>query len=189
MKREIRILGVDDMPFTFDDERVGVVGIVMRGNHYIEGVLHTDIAVDGIDATERLASLICSSKHAGQLRAAMTDGGALGGFNVVDGQQLNEATGIPVMTVTANKPDSEALITALKQHFDDWESRWAILQKGDLHRVPLRYPLYVKPFGLTLDEATEILRLSLLRGALPEPLRVAHLVATGIKTGESYGRR
>ena len=189
MKREIRILGIDDMPFTFEDERVGVVGVVMRGNHYIEGVLHTDIAVDGIDATEQLISLISSSKHAGQLRAVMTDGGALGGFNVVDGEQVHEATGIPVMTVTANQPNEEALIAALKQHFDDWQDRWRIMQKGVLHRVPLQYPLYVKPFGLTLDEATEVIRLSLLRGALPEPLRVAHLIATGIKTGESYGRR
>lgn len=189
MKREIRILGVDDMPFTFDDERVGVVGVVMRGNHYIEGLLRTDIAVDGMDATERLAGLISSSKHAGQLRAVMVDGGALGGFNVVDGQQLRAATDIPVMTITANKPKEEALIAALQQHFDDWEGRWSILQKGELHRVPSRYPLYIKPFGLSLKEATEIIKLSLLRGALPEPLRVAHLVATGIKTGESYGRR
>lgn len=189
MKREIRILGVDDMPFTFDDERVGVVGVVMRGNHYIEGVLHTDIAVDGIDATDRLASLISSSKHAGQLRAVMVDGGALGGFNVVDGERLYKTTGIPVMTVTANKPNSEALIAALKQHFDDWEGRWNILQGGELYRIPLRYPLWVKPFGLSLDEATDIIKCSLIRGALPEPLRVAHLIATGVKTGESYGRR
>lgn len=189
MKREIRILGVDDMPFTFDERRVAVVGVVMRGNHYIEGVLHTDIEVDGIDATEQLAALISSSKHAGQLRAVMIDGGALGGFNVVDGQQLHDKTDMPVMTVTANEPDSETLIAALKQHFDDWQGRWDILQQGELHRVPLQYPLWVKPFGLTIQEATEILRLSLLRGALPEPLRVAHLIATGIKTGESHGRR
>jgi hypothetical protein len=189
MKQEIRILGVDDMPFTFDDEHVGVVGVVMRGNHYIEGVLHTDIEVDGTDATERLIELITSSRHAGQLRAVMVDGGALGGFNVVDGQRLHQATNIPTMTVTANEPDREALVAALKQHFDDWRHRWDIMQKGELCRVPLRYPLYVKPFGLTLEEATEMIKLSIMRGALPEPLRVAHLIATGIKTGESYGRR
>ena len=189
MKREIRILGIDDMPFTFEDEYVGIVGVVMRGNHYIEGVLHTNIAVDGNDATEQLISLILSSKHAGQLRTIMTDGGALGGFNVVDGERLYEATGIPVMTVTANKPNEELLIAALKQHFDDWETRWRTMHKGELHCVPLQYPLYVKRFGFKLGEATEIIQLSLLRGALPEPLRVAHLIATGIKTGESYGRR
>ncbi len=189
MKQEIRLMAVDDMPFTFDDERVGVVGVVMRGNHYIEGVLRTDIEVDGLDATTQLIDLISSSKHAGQLRAVLVDGGALGGFNVVDGEQLHEATDIPVMTVTANQPNEEALIAALRQHFDDWQGRWSIMQKGELCRVPLRYPLYVKSFGLPLEEATEMLKLSIMRGALPEPLRVAHLIATGIKTGESYGRR
>ncbi|MFO8132642.1 MAG: DUF99 family protein [Thermoplasmatota archaeon] len=189
MKSEIRILGVDDMPFTFDDQRVGVVGVVMRGNHYIEGVLSTDIEVDGLDATTQLIELIMSSKHAGQLRAVLVDGGALGGFNVVDGQRLHEATDIPVMTVTASQPDEKALIAALQQHFDDWQPRWDIMRKGELYRVPLRYPLYVKSFGLSIEKATDIIKLSIMRGALPEPLRVAHLIATGVKTGESYGRR
>ncbi|MDD5779140.1 MAG: DUF99 family protein [Candidatus Thermoplasmatota archaeon] len=42
---------------------------------------------------------------------------------------------------------------------------------------------------MSIEEATEILKISIVRGAIPEPIRVAHLIATGIKTGESYGKQ
>ena len=77
---------------------------------------------------------------------------------------------------------------ALKKHFDDWKERWEIINKGRTEEILLRYPVYVKYFGLKREEATEIIKLSIIRGAIPEPIRVAHLIATGIKKGESRGR-
>lgn len=189
MKSEIRILGIDDMPFSFADKTVDIIGAVMRGNHYLEGVLSTTITVDGTDASQAIADMVQQSRHRCQLRVIMIDGGALGGFNVVDGEYIFQATGVPVMTVTANQPDPQALVSALQQHFDDWEGRWETLQKGELYTVVLQYPLYIKPFGVSLEEAREILQVSIVRGAIPEPIRVAHLIATGIKTGESYGKQ
>jgi len=53
MKKEIRILGIDDMPFSFGDKKVDVVGVVMRGGIYLEGVLKTTIDVDGRDALKK----------------------------------------------------------------------------------------------------------------------------------------
>ena len=184
MKSEIRIVGIDDMPFSFDDAVTGIIGVVMRGGHYVEGIIRGNIKVDGADASDNIAAMVSRSKYSDQLRAIMIDGGALGGFNIVDGKYIFETTDIPVMTVTTNQPNPEALKSALKQHFKDWKSRWSILHQGTLHEVRFNYTLYVKPFGITIEEAKQIIKLTIIRGAIPEPLRLAHLIATGIKNDE-----
>ncbi|KAA0002712.1 MAG: DUF99 family protein [Thermoplasmata archaeon] len=188
MKKEIRILGIDDMPFSFEDEYVDIVGVIMRGNSYIEGIIKATIEVDGTNATPVLISLIKNTKHKGQLKVIMIDGIALGGFNVVDGEKIYEETKIPILTITRNKPHSKKIKEALQKHFKDWEERWNIINKGKTEELHGEFPLYIKRFGITLREAKEVIKISTIRGAVPEPLRIAHLIATGIKTGESYGK-
>jgi len=188
MKREIRILGIDDMPFSFKDDNVDVVGVVMRGGTYLEGVLKTTIEVDGTDATSKIIEMIERTRHRGQIKVVMIDGVALGGFNVVDGREIYDSTGIPVITITRNRPHMEKIKQALKKHFDDWEERWKIISRDKTSEIVMDYTVYVKNYGMELEEVKEIIKLSTIRGAIPEPIRVAHLIATGIKTGESHGR-
>ncbi len=69
-----------------------VVGVVFRGGCSIDGVMHTNIAIDGLDATEQIASMINSSPHCKQLRLVMLNGITFAGFNVVDIKRLNLAT-------------------------------------------------------------------------------------------------
>jgi endonuclease V-like protein UPF0215 family len=40
--------------------------------------------------------------------------------------------------------------------------------------------LYVEAVGIAEEKAVEVLRLTATRSRIPEPLRVAHLVASGI---------
>jgi len=84
VKEEIRILGIDDGPFTKDDKEVIVIGVVYRGGEFIDGLLRTFVEIDGLDATEKLAKMINSSRHKQQLKVIMLDGITLGGFNIVD---------------------------------------------------------------------------------------------------------
>ncbi len=188
MKREIRIVGIDDMPFSFKDKKTSIVGAVMRGGIYLEGVLKGAVTIDGRDSTEAIINMVKKSRHAGQLKIIMIDGVALGGFNVVDGNQIFEETGLPVITVTRDKPDMKKIEEALKKHFDDWKERMEIINKGELHEIKLQYTIYSKFFGISTNEGKEIIKLATIRGAIPEPIRVAHLIATGIKKGESRGR-
>ena len=82
IKREIRILGIDDSALL--DEKVMIVGVVFRGGDWIDGVLRSDITRDGLDATDVICSMIKESKHYGQLRVLMLDGITYGGFNIID---------------------------------------------------------------------------------------------------------
>ena len=52
------MLGIDDAPFDkFKDKKCLVVGAFFRGSKQLEGVLTTEISVDGDDSTEALAEM------------------------------------------------------------------------------------------------------------------------------------
>ena len=84
MKQQIRLLGIDDSPFTFTDKYGTVIGVVMRGGDYIECVLRSQISIDGDDATHVCINMIENTRYKKQLKAMLLDGIALGGFNIVD---------------------------------------------------------------------------------------------------------
>ena len=88
MKSQIRILGIDDSPFMFNEKYTSVIGVVMRGGEYLEGVIKKEISIDGNDSTYICKKMINNSRHRNQLRAVMIDGIAFGGFNVVDIEQV-----------------------------------------------------------------------------------------------------
>ena len=76
IKQEIRVLGWDDGPFEQhhpDDNpaTVPVIGVVCRGGSFIDGVLRTDVTVDGFDATGKLVEAVNRSRHKGQVRILM----------------------------------------------------------------------------------------------------------------------
>ena len=189
MKRQIRILGIDDAPFTFQQKYSTVIGVIMRGGQYIECVLRREVQIDGNDATDILSDMIMTTRHHDQLKGIMIDGIALGGFNIINIQALCERIQIPIITVTRDMPDFNKIRAALQHNFSDWKDRWKLLQQGALHEVKTRHnPIFVKCVGIDIDEVKEIIKLTTIRGVIPEPIRVAHLIASGITRGESYGK-
>lgn len=189
MKRQIRILGIDDSPFTFNNKYCIVIGAVMRGGEYLECVLSNRVAIDGNEATDICKEMIQNTKHRQQLKVVMLDGVALGGFNIVDINELYESTNLPIITITRDKPDFDKIKLALQKNFNDWEERWKTLKKGEMYTVETNHnPIYVKCVGIAIEDAKEIINLSTIRGVIPEPIRVAHVIASGITRGESYGK-
>ncbi len=187
MKAQVRTLGIDDGPFAFGDRDVPVVGVLMRTS-YVDAVLTTRVAVDGTDATDALVTAVQRSRYREQVRAILLDGAALGGFNVVDLEALERRTGIPAITVTRDPPDFAAIRRALKRRFADHERRFAILTQGPLVRVATAYrPIHCRFVGIGHREGTDLLRAATVRGAVPEPIRMAHLMARAMVRGESRG--
>jgi endonuclease V-like protein UPF0215 family len=189
IKEEIRILGVDDGPFTKKDKEVIVIGVIFRGGEFLDGLVRTYVDVDGLDATEKLSEMINSSKHKQQLKVIMLDGITLGGFNIIDVKKLYSETKIPVIVINRKIPDLKSIKTALEKNFDDFEKRWKmILNAGKIKEVKLeKFSIYYQNLGLEDEEAEEIILVSTKHAQIPEPLRVAHLIATGIVKGESEG--
>ena len=189
MKQQIRILGIDDSPFGFDDERAMVVGSIVRVPNYLEGVIKSEVTVDGTDSTEALVKMVAKSRFKDQLKLVMVDGIALAGFNVLDLDEVYSRLGIPVLTLTRDRPDLDEMKKALVKHFDDWKTRYDLITKHDLRVIHTEHnPLYACGLGMDWSEFEELVKMSTVRGVVPEPIRMAHLIASAMAKGESYGR-
>ena len=184
VKPEIRILGIDDGVFQPHTKgMVDVVGVVFRGGYWLDGVMRTEVEIDGMDATEKIASMIMDSPHYDQLRVVVLNGVTLAGFNVVDLKELFGKTGLPVIAVTREKPNLEEIRKAL-ENLAESGKRWeAIENAGRLIEVQTRNaeePLYVQIAGISEEDAKRILKKTSTRSNVPEALRVAHIIASGL---------
>ena len=104
IKDEIRILGIDDSPFSFRDDSVLLVGCIFRGGKWLDGVLSTRVEVDGLDATEKIIDMVKNCKFK-DLRVIMLDGLGFGGFNLVDIKKIFRETKLPVIVIIRQMPD------------------------------------------------------------------------------------
>jgi len=189
VKEQARVLGIDDGPFVKGQGTVPLVGVLVCPPGYVEGVLVSSCAVDGDDANEAIIGMVNPSRFREQVRMIMIDGVAFGGFNVVDISALSAALDLPVVTVARDEPDMNSITFALKAHFTDWEQRLAMVSKAKVR--PVEIPLgrlFIASAGIREDDADDAVRRCLVRGCLPEPVRLAHLVATALVRGESRGK-
>ena len=184
IKKEIRIIGIDDSPFIPRTEgTTRLIGVVFRGRLWIEGVLQTMITIDGFDATEKLIEMITASPHYGQLRVIMLAGITFGGFNIVDINKVFNETQLPIIVICEKEPDLPSIKEAL-QYTSNWEARWKIVQNtGEFHRYhtkkDVKSPVIFQLKGLELKDAQQILKVSSGVSHIPEPVRVAHLIGRG----------
>jgi endonuclease V-like protein UPF0215 family len=186
VKPEIRVLGVDDGIFAPHTKGlVPVVGVVFRGGYWLDGVMHTKVKVDGFDATAKIISMILNSSHYEQLRVIMLNGVTFAGFNVVDIKRLSAKTNRPVIVVTREKPNFAEIREALK-NLRKGEERWkAMLNAGEIREVCTRSrgeEIYMQISGVFEEDAKKILQVTSTRSNIPEALRVAHLIASGISS-------
>jgi endonuclease V-like protein UPF0215 family len=185
----VNTIGFDDAPFERDHRGdVTVVGVVCARVR-VDGIVSTHVRRDGANATQRLAACIESSGFRKHLHAVLLQGIALAGFNVVDIHSLHNRLGLPVLVVARRRPRlaliRAALIDGLRP-VRGGERKWNLIE----HAGPMEPvgPVQVQRAGLSLELAAQILRATTLHGNLPEPLRIAHLIAGGITTGRSRGR-
>lgn len=188
LKKEIRLLGFDDGPFDRrTDKKVLVVGVLCRGGERLDGVLSTQLKIDGEEATLSLAHLVNQCKFKSQIHAIFLDGIAFGGFNVVNIKKLSQLTRIPVITVMRDYPHLEEIKLALQQL--GWERRYQLMEQAGPPREMLLPPgnLYFQFSGTEEKTVKELIKLAVTHSLLPESIRLAHLIATGIIDGESRG--
>jgi len=184
-KSEIRTIGIDDSPFKkFKKKNILVVGAVFRGGTLFDGLLTTKVAIDGNNSTKQLTHIINKSKFKKQLRCILLNGIAVAGFNVIDIKELNQKTKIPVIVVIRKYPDFKKIEQTLKRI--NKQKKYKIIQKaGPVTKIG---KIYIQRKGISIEKAKQILKLTCTRSLIPEPIRVAHLIAGGVVTGESKGK-
>lgn len=183
--RTIRTIGFDDGPFQKRrGATVPLVGIVCAGTRF-EGMVYGALRKDGWRANEVVARLLGESKYATQVHAVLLDGIAFGGLDVVDLPALVAAVRKPCIAVMRRPPDVPAMRRAIEMLPRAAERLRRLDAAGKIHT---RAPFTFQTCGLDVDAAEDVLRRVTDRGHVPEPLRLAHLVGSAIKDGESRGR-
>ncbi len=186
-KRQLsHVLAFDDAPFdrSFRGD-VPVIGVACAGLR-IEGVLATAMRRDGVNSTETLARIVSASRFAPHTDVILLQGIALAGFNVVDIHALQEKLRRAVLVVARRRPDLRAIESALRTHVRGGLRKWRLIERaGPMEPCG---PVFIQRAGLSHEEAELLIRRLSVNGVIPEPLRVAHLIAGGITTGHSRGR-
>lgn len=183
-KPEIRIIGLDDMPFEPKSQgKLGVIGVVFRGGYWLETVIRTEITIDGLDATENICSMISKLPNLRQLRLVMLNGIMFGGFNVVNIKQLHIISKLPVLSIIRKKPVFSSIRTGMKK-LPSFEDRWdALLAAGKIFETisrDNRSKIFFQKIGISNYDAKKIIRLTSTRSNMPEPVRIAHVIASGV---------
>lgn len=186
MKRLSHVVGFDDAPFERSHRGdVLLVGAVYAGVR-LEGVLTTRVRRDGANSTRALARCVLESRFRPQLQLVLLQGIAFAGFNVVDLPGLHRELELPVATVARRAPDLDAIRRALLGRVRGGARKWALIERaGPMEPVG---PVYAQWCGLPRPQLEATLQALSVNGALPEPLRTAHLIAGGVTRGESRHR-
>ena len=177
-------VGIDDGPFL--SRRLGgstapLVVAQLNGPHLVKARVAW-ISVDGLDATS-VASRLLSSL---QLRDSpiLLASATFGGFNIINARVLQRRFRTPTIIVIGSRPNNRAVKRALMGHFPDWKRRWRILSSlGPLRQVRTvrnEGPIFYEAFGCADNEARRILKEWAFVSRVPEPLRVAGLIARGL---------
>lgn len=141
---------------------------------------------DGGDATDELIRLVRGSHFAQHVQAVLLQGIAFAGFNVVDLVRLQRQLSRPVLVVARRAPNLEAIRKALLTRVPGGIGKWSLIENtGPME--PLA-GVFVQRAGLSAAQAEAVLRRFALHGRIPEPLRVAHLIAGALARGASRGR-
>jgi hypothetical protein len=180
------VVGFDDAPFSFEHRGdVRVIGAVCARTR-LEGVLSTTVRRDGSNATDRLIAVVRDSRFAEHIRAVLLQGIALAGFNVVDLERLAAELAVPVLVVVRKQPRLQRVKDALLDRTPGGVEKWQLIEK----QVALERcgSLWIQRVGLSPAEATALLAATTSHGNIPEPLRLAHIIAGGVERGASRGR-
>jgi len=176
----MRVVGIEDGSFVKGVTKKALLAAVLFRGLKIEDVAFRRITVDGLDATERAATILARW----DFDAAMLAGLSFAGFNVIDPTVLLKEFSKPIIIVSRTKPDNKAVKRALIRHFKDWRKRWEVFEKvGPIQKVAVfaeKAPLYFEVVGAEVEWASGLITSFAVCGRVPEPLRVARLIARGL---------
>lgn len=182
-------IGFDDAPFAREERGdILLVGVVCARTR-LDGVISTRVRRDGANATERIARAVAGSGFRRHLHAVLLQGIAVAGFNVVDVHRLAAEVGLPVVVVARRAPRLHLIRNALvgpDSRVAGGARKWRLIERAG-PMEPLG-SVFVQRVGIEAEQTRELLERTTLHGNLPEPLRLAHLIAGGVTTGRSRGR-
>ena len=155
-----------------------LAGIVMRRDFIIDGFVFGHTKIEGDDSTDSILGMYSKlGRH--DISFLLVSGLIISMYNIVDIKKISKECKMPVIGVTYE--ESEGIEDSIKFHFpNSYESKISQYRNlGSRTKISLHtgHDLYVRVEGCEIDEAKKLLDAFTLQGAIPEPLRVAQLLA------------
>ena len=176
-KKGIRVLGVAES-FRKDAEWAILAGVVMRSDLIVDGVEVERCTVGGMDATNSIIEMINRLSRE-DISAIMLNGCIISWFNIIDLDRLHAETHLPVICVSYNP--SEGIRHYIEKYFPgDWKTRVEAYEKlGERRKIRNKngFDVYLRWIGVDEEEAVGLVNRYTLFGRVPEPLRLARLIA------------
>ncbi|MBD3406845.1 MAG: DUF99 family protein [Candidatus Lokiarchaeota archaeon] len=180
-KKGVRVLGISES-FSKEQEKSTVVGVIMRGDRRVDGFGFCRPEVGGMDVSKNLLKMY-SKLERDDIRAWILGGTAISWFNIVDIVSLYEESGIPVVAVSYNP--SDGIDQYIKQYFPkDWKERLEVFHRGpEREAINLRhgYRVFIRYIGFSKMSAVNLINAFTIDGRIPEPVRMARLIASAIQ--------
>lgn len=182
---QVRVIGFDDSPHKRHVDTVIDINGIITNKAVFEGMISGIVDANGINASFVLADMYLNSKFSGQIHAILIDGITFA-FNTVDLPALFKMTGIPIIAVMRHKPNLDKIYNVIEKYCDDPDDYKRIYENaGAIFRHD---NFFFQCCGLSEAQAHYILGQTTVNGNVPEPLRIAHLIGSSIKTGQSSNR-
>ena len=177
-KKGIRALGIAESFVKGISQKSFLVGVVMRADRIIDGFSYALVTVGGMDGTQQAITLI-ERLHRQDINVIILNGCIISWFNVIDLHQVFNASSIPLICVTYDP--SEGLDHYFQKLFPtSWQPRLRTYQHNG-GRTPITLKtgknIFARYLGLSIDEVKGVLNKFTVFGAVPEPVRVARLLA------------
>lgn len=176
-KKGLRALAVAES-FRISCKHAILAGVVMRRDLIIDGIGISKSTIRGDDSTQSIIS-IWRNMNRNDINCIFLGGIIISMFNIVDGNEVHRSTGIPVIALTYN--DSKGVAHNFRRVFpDNWQSKleqYENIGKRQLIVLQTGKAIFVRHWGLTLSDSINLLNYFTLQGSVPEPIRIAKLVA------------
>jgi endonuclease V-like protein UPF0215 family len=177
----VRAFGIAESFVKGISKRSVLAGVVMRADRVLDGFGFATATVGGMDATDKMIELY-ETLERDDINFILLNGCIISWYNVVDLHKVVEETQRPLLCVTYEA--SEGLEKYFLELFpDDWKRRVEVYRKNR-SRIPITlhtgHTVYARFINMTLDEAKGLLNKFTIHGAVPEPIRVARLLARSL---------
>ena len=178
IKDGIFTVGIDDSPHVFGIPTTELFFIFCSGT-YLERIEYATIEVDGLNATGVVLNKLVPLKD--QFQIVVTHSITVGGFNVLDIEEISRVLEKPVIAVTENPPKGNFL-EAIK-NLPDYDERKRIIENAGLEHSTLtpigKKKVYFRFKGIDEKSTIKFLKKFAKRSRLPEQVLLAHKIATG----------
>jgi hypothetical protein len=187
-KAGVRILAVAsggiDREHAVGKRDVLLVGVVQRQG-IVEGIISGKVTTDGSDSTKEIIRIAKGTRFAEQIRIVALNGIAIAGLNITEPSRIEKELDAKAVIITRARPRPGKLIMAIKKSRCSKEDRTKKIKLLKTENSRLRTTM---ANGICVQYQNDTgLSKNIIQSSF-EAIRLAHLIARGISTGESKGR-